>query len=435
MTLKNLKQNLAEEREIVREISILINQREIKTGRERELMSKTIVSLTELLRIINNSIPSLVNNTFLIKSLSGGENVKEVKELVNIKYSKAGIQKDVTINEKDRKRFFNELSLSDSTLKRLRKEDKISGVISVAFKKPSAYARISNKLFSKASNRLIEKDYFKSIGGDLRKANIPFILNTYVSIILFSTLIVACAGIFLFIFLIFFSIGLELPIITLAEFSASRLLINLVICIALPVIAFFVMYIYPYLEASGISKKINQELPFVTMHMSAIAGSGIEPSQIFKIIALGREYPNVKSEFKKVINQVTIYGYDLVSALKNSAKSTSSLKLAELFNGLATAISTGGSLTDFLDQRTETLLFDYKLEREKSTKAAETFMDIYISVVIAAPMIMMLLLILISVGPISVGLSPGALTVIILAIVALINVVFLAVLHVKQPVY
>ncbi|MBU4086864.1 MAG: type II secretion system F family protein [Nanoarchaeota archaeon] len=432
MTLKNLIHNVDEEKEIIKELRILISQRDIRVGREKDLLIKSIASLKELLIIINNSIPSLVNNTSPVKSL--GE-AKEVKELVKVKYNKEGIVRDITINEKDRKKFFEELSLSDATLKRLRKEDKTSKIIAKAFKKPSQYAKISNRFFSRLSNDLIDKGYFKNTGNDLRKANIPFILNTYVSMILFSTLLASLFSILLFVFLLFFTLTLDFPIIIFAEFSASRILTNMLICIAIPVLTFFGAYVYPHLEAGSIGRKINQELPFVTMHMSAIAGSGIEPTQIFRIIALGKEYPYTKSEIKKVINQVNIYGYDLVSALKNSAKSTSSTKLAELFNGLATTISTGGSLTEFLDKRTETLLFDYKLEREKSTKMAETFMDIYISVVIAAPMIMMLLLILISVGPISIGLGVSALTTIIISIVALINIIFLAVLHLKQPVY
>jgi flagellar protein FlaJ len=171
------------------------------------------------------------------------------------------------------------------------------------------------------------------------------------------------------------------------------------------------------------------------MHMSAIAGSGIEPSQIFKIIALGNEYPYTKQEIKKILNQINVYGYDLVNALKNSASTTSSPKMAELFNGLATTISSGGSLTDFLDKRTETLLFDYRLEKERSTKLAETFMDIYISVVIAAPMIMMLLLVLISVSHISIGLGILEITLLIISIISLINILFLVILKVKQPGY
>jgi archaellum biogenesis protein FlaJ (TadC family) len=124
-----------------------------------------------------------------------------------------------------------------------------------------------------------------------------------------------------------------------------------------------------------------------------------------------------------------------VNSLKNSAKATSSQKVADLFNGLATTISQGGNLPDFLDKRSETLLFDYKIEKEKQTKMAETFMDLYISIVIAAPMIMMLLLVLMAVSGIGIGLTLTQITLIIISIVALINIVFLAFLHIKQTGY
>ncbi|MEK6884177.1 MAG: hypothetical protein AABY22_31395, partial [Nanoarchaeota archaeon] len=80
------------------------------------------------------------------------------------------------------------------------------------------------------------------------------------------------------------------------------------------------------------------------------------------------------------------------------------------------------------------LLFEYKLDRERRNKTAETFMDIYISVVIAAPMILMLLLIIIKasgLGGINLGIGP--LTLIILAIISVINIIFLIILHLKQP--
>lgn len=431
MTLKNLKHDIDEEKKIIKELMILISQRELRSGREREILSKTIRSLTELLRIINNSIPGLVENTSPIRRLGKEE---DAKDLVNIKYNQGGVERSITINEAERKRFLQELNLSDFSLKRLRRAEK-DAVSARAFKKPSAYAKVANRFFSKMSNRLIEKGRFQKIEKDLRKANIPFIMNTYVSMIFFTTLIAGLFSVLLFIFLSVFSLSLSPPFIQMQELSVLTVLINLAICISLPILSFLAMYFYPILEAKSISKKINQELPFVTMHMSAIAGSGIEPTQIFKIIALGKEYPHTRQEIKKIINQVNIYGHDLVSALKNSARSTSSQKLAELFNGLATTISGGGSLTEFLDKRTETLLFDYKLERERSTKMAETFMNIYISVVIAAPMIMMILMILLMVGPMSIGLGIDQLTAIIISIVALINVIFLGVLHLKQPTY
>lgn len=434
MALENLKQNIQEEREIMREILMFSNQVNFSAGREQVLITETINALLEMLRIINNSIPSLVESISPIKSLRNEEK-KPVPGLINLVYEKGGKEKSVTINEKDKKKFLEELRLLDFSVKKMKKTSSASGVVFKEFKKPSLYAKVSNMFFAKYSNRLVEGGYFKNVSKDLRKANMPFIVNTYVSIIFFSTLIASVFALALFVILLFFRVDISFPFLFAVQVSYTDIIRNFFICLAIPVITFGGFYFYPYTESQSIGKKIDQELPFVVIHMSAIAGSGIEPTQIFKIIALGKEYPYMKQEIRKVMNQVNFFGYDLVSALRNSAKTASSNKLAELFNGLATTVSSGGSLIEFLDKRSETLLLDFKLEKEKSTKMAESFMDIYISVVIAAPMIMMLLMILMSVGIVSLGLGIDAITLIIISIVALINLVFLVFLHLRQPVY
>ena len=147
---------------------------------------------------------------------------------------------------------------------------------------------------------------------------------------------------------------------------------------------------------------------------------------IFKCFALERE-------FIKLINEVNILGKDLVGALRNRASNSPSKKLSELFNGLATTITSGGNLQEFFGKRSQTLLFEYHLEREKYTKSAETFMDIYISVVIAAPMILMLIVMLMKISGFGVSLSMNALTLIIVLGVFLINVFFITFLQLRQP--
>ena len=134
----------------------------------------------------------------------------------------------------------------------------------------------------------------------------------------------------------------------------------------------------------------------------------------------------------KIINGMNILGYDLITLLRNSASVSPSKKLADMFNGIATTINTGGSLANFFDQRAKSLLFEYNLEREKSTKAAETFMDIYISVVIAAPMILMLLLVIMQISGLGISLSTGMITLMMVLRVSVINVIVLTFLHLKQ---
>ena len=81
-------------------------------------------------------------------------------------------------------------------------------------------------------------------------------------------------------------------------------------------------------------------------------------------------------------------------------------------------------------------MFDFKLEREKYTKTSETFMDIYISVVIAAPMIFLMLFVIMgSTGATEtfLGLSAGVLSFLIILAITLLNLGFLLFLRMKQP--
>jgi len=158
----------------------------------------------------------------------------------------------------------------------------------------------------------------------------------------------------------------------------------------------------------------------------------IEPSKIFSVIISTGEYPYLNKEFTKLLNEVNVFGYDLVTALRNIAFNSPSKKLSELLNGLATTITSGGDLSEFFDKRSQTLLFDYRIEREKATKSAETFMDIYISVVIASPMILMLLLIMMKISGLGISLSTTAISLLMVAGVAIVNIIFLVFLQLKQ---
>jgi len=266
------------------------------------------------------------------------------------------------------------------------------------------------------------------------RANLQFVLSNYVSVILFTTLLSVFVGGAIFLFFLFFNFGAKLPIITLAsENLLIRFLKVFWILFAVPITTFFIIFFYPSLEKKSIENKINHELPFAVIHMSSISSSMIEPSKIFGIIILTGEYPYIEKEFTKIINEINVYGYDLISALRNSADNSPSKKLAALFNGLATTITSGGNLPEFFEKRAQTLLFDYRLEREKYTKSAETFMDIYISVVIAAPMILMLLLMMMKISGLGIALSTTMISLMMVLGVSVINVMFLTFLHLKQP--
>ena len=267
---------------------------------------------------------------------------------------------------------------------------------------------------------------------DLEKSNLLYLFPTYISIILFTTLLAAAAGLILFIFFLFFSVQPHFPILKPVEDIGLRALKLIWVLIAFPIAGFLISYAYPSLDRRTYEAQIDAELPFATINMAAISNSLINPVKIFEIIISSGEFPNVKKEFTKLMNHINVHGYSVVNALTITAYSSPSKKMSELLGGLATTINSGGDLTKFFETRAETLLFDYKLKREKETKTAETFMDLYISIVIAAPMIFMLLLMIMKISGLGISLPTSTITLMMVAGVAMINIFFLIFLHLKK---
>lgn len=323
-------------------------------------------------------------------------------------------KKLVTISKEDRANFLKKLKMSEESLASIKgeKEAAVGGV-----RKANPYAVFSSKYFIKYSDSLSRK--FDDLGKDLKNANISILLSAYLAMAMMSCVIAFGVGLLFFVLLLIFS--LSNWIFFVLPFGFVGL-----------VMAGF--YLYPSSEASSVQKNITYELPFSTIHMAAIAGSNITPIKIFKIIAASPEYPNIGAEMKKVIVQIDYYGYDIVTSLKNVASRSSNKKLSELFSGLATNISSGGALKNYLEKKSESFLVDYRLERQEYSALAGTFMDVYISILIAAPLVLMMMFIVMNVAGLGMGgLSITSLMMLAIAGIVVTNIVFIIVLNMKQP--
>jgi len=431
--ISDIKKNIESEVEMLREISLYNSKLNKANPSDRKLLMAAIDSLIESMRIINDSIPNLVGEIALSK-----EPINKLLKghLENVSYKGRNAEFIITIPTKDKETLLKELSISEVHIKRLKRQEDKKKEEYTEFKAARGYLKLSNKIFWDYSVKWIKKGYFKNLSKELQKSNLDILFQSYIAMMFMSAFLAVIISFIVVIFLFFFSISLGPPFI---EFYEGNYLLRLVkifwIPIIVPVIVFISLYYYPNTEKQSIAKRVNQELPFAVIHMSAISGSGIQPSEIFRIIGLSKEYPYLRKEIRKILNQINLYGYDLVTALNNTASNTSSIKLAELFTGLATTITSGGEFSDFFQKRAETLLNDYRLERQKYAKTAETFMDIYISVVIAAPMVLMLLLIILTIGNFDIGFTTTQITFVIISVIAIINVFFLIFIHLNQPTY
>lgn len=428
----NLKKAISMERKIIGEISSILNSN--SNEKENSAIISHVKALKQNLKQENDKIPPLINPLNLVRVLENNENGKIIEDNIKKDKEKKPQKNALQKFEEDVKlsREYKITKIEKNVVKRIEQSKKEIAKKKEG-KKPNIYAGFASRIFSDFARPLVDGKVFSGVIQDLLKTNMGLIPSAYISVILFSVLISFGIALILFLFLLFFNIGTVYPFITPVTDLVTRFLSLFWILFVLPIITFVFLYAYPSLEKRNLENGIDQELPFATINMSAIAGSKIEPTNIFNIIISTGEYPHLKNQFTKVMNEIGIYGHDLVTALRNSADNCPSKKLSDLYNSLATNITSGGDLGEFFEKRSETLLLDYRLERERYTRASETFIDVYISIVIAAPMILMLLLMMIEVSGLGISLSPSTISLIMILGVTGVNFVFLMFLRLKQP--
>ncbi|MEK6848525.1 MAG: type II secretion system F family protein, partial [Nanoarchaeota archaeon] len=364
MTIQYIKQNIERMGLILDELN-KFNYTYLAGKEDDRLIAKeTANSLIRQFRILNNAIPELVKNIPIFKPMKNDK--RELKKLARLSYTdESKTKKFVIISEDEKRDYMKEFHLSIMNLK---KRPKMIGDEEILMNQPNFYVKISNKIFSETASRILAKYKFVFLKNSLRKSNIPYMLNSYIAMAVLTSVIIGVLGIIIFILFLFLNVQEAPPFVSFGRDSLPAILLKVVVVFGLPILTMLGFYYYPFTEEKGLGKKIEQELPFVVIHMAAVGSSGVNPLRIFAILAKEKEYPYARVEMRKIVNKVNLYGLDIVTALKDSAKDTASTKLAELFNGLANNISTGGDIADFLDKRSESLLFDYRLEREKYTR-------------------------------------------------------------------
>lgn len=435
--IEELENNIETEIAMLREIANYSRRVEHAQEFEKRLLNGAIDALKSSIKIINNSIPYLIQEIEKAAPLpSDAQRKKSKQKLEKVKFKHQSGAIDVVLNTEDRERFLRELSVSERLLQQLKKRENQKGEKYEEFKAARGYLKLANRLFLHRALKSIKKGKFKELSVEIRKANIEILYESYIAMIYFSVLLAIIFSVLLTAFLLFFKVGLAPPFLSFYDGDYLLRFAKIFwILLALPLSVFGLVYIYPSTEKKSLARGIDQELPFAVIHMSAISGSGIEPSAIFRIIGLNREYPYLRKEIRKILNQINLYGYDLITSLNNASKTAPSENLVELFSGLSTTISSGANLSDFFEKRSENLLLTYRLEREKYTKVVETFLDIYISIVIAAPMIFLLLLVMISISGIQVGLSSSQLGIVSVLGIGVLNLFFIMFLQLRQPGY
>jgi len=280
--------------------------------------------------------------------------------------------------------------------------------------KSSKYAQIANTYVEKLTIKLNNKypEFFEPVCEALKPANIKLLSKTYISIMIFSTII-------------------SLPIfIGLSYFLFLNIFKAIFLGFLGMIATFAVLYMYPGSVAKTRAKKMKNELVFAVPHMSSVAGSGAPPLQVFKLLVDSKEYKEIGEELKHILNYVNLFGYNLSTAIKVVAKDTPSKELKELLNGVVSIVETGGDLKKYLSDKADDAIRQYRIDQSKYLAQISTYSDVYTGILIAAPLLFIVTLAILErvspqIGGFTVGTLASMGTFIVLPVLNIIFILFL----------
>jgi len=283
------------------------------------------------------------------------------------------------------------------------------------------YKRLSVALFG----RLAGASAFSKLKPDLHKSGTSILIKTYASMTMFTAVIVYFASLAgTLVALNFIGLGFYLSALLTAAVP--------VFCAFL---AFALLYFYPSQKAKTMEKSIENDMPFAIAHMSAISSSGIPPEFMFELLSGFKEYREISRHASLIVRNIKTFGMSSVAAIKSVAKTTPSATFKQVLNGIAFNIEKGGNLTRYLKEMSDKGLFEYRLKREKYMKTLSTYADIYTALLVAAPLMMLAVLAILSViGGEIIGLSMSELiNALTFGALPAMNILFLVFIHITYP--
>lgn len=291
---------------------------------------------------------------------------------------------------------------------------------------PSAIGTLANRYFRSLGALLLRKypESFENLFKQMRFANMRILSKTYVSIILLVSCLTFAFSYLALVFAGFFSPGIY-------TIFVRPLAVSVIAAFA----AFGITFGYPYAKAGQRAKIIDANLPFAINHMSAVATSGLPPDMMFRIVAQSKEYSEVSIELRKLVEYIDLFGYDVTTAIMSVSAVTPSRPFKEFMDGALATLTAGGDFSVFLREKSEQEMFAYRMRIEKYNETVSTYSDVYMGIMIVAPVFFIAILSLVSIlGGQIFGMDIQSLIVLgTYAVIPLLNVGFLTFLEVSQP--
>jgi len=207
------------------------------------------------------------------------------------------------------------------------------------------------------------------------------------------------AGIKRYPFIAFF---LSLPPFILLHFLVLKfhillsLTLSLILAAVMGLLTFFFLTYYPGMRIKSRATSIDAGLAYSVAFMSALAAAGLSAVRIFEEAVKIEDNKDLREEMYLFLKDTRLGGLDVVTALSVAAERSPSRFFSSLLEGLRQTMITTGNLSSYLAFMVERLIDDKRRALGEIISGLGFLSEIYITLMVAAPVMFSILLSLMS---------------------------------------
>ena len=179
-------------------------------------------------------------------------------------------------------------------------------------------------------------------------------------------------------------------------------------------------------EAKRRGDMIEKYLPYAASYTAAMSTANATPGKIFRSLAMNKDiYGDVADDAAMVYRDITLLGYDLISAMKLSVDRAASVWLTEFFQGMVGTLTAGGQLKLFFLNRAEHYMRENRTRLGVFLESIALLAESYIVVAVAMPLFLIVMLVIMFwVSGSGAQMSEGMLYGIVLGFIPMIHIAY-----------
>ena len=259
----------------------------------------------------------------------------------------------------------------------------------------------------------------------LQSAHMEIRAGAYVSYVLLSTILVFLVSLIISISLVF----LIFPLINIV-LNVGLVIFLLLIPVLISALLCVILLYLPKSRAKTRKRKIDLNLAYAINFISAMASAGVTPTEIFKSLSKQEIYSEVKNESAWIYRDVSLLGYDIITAIKKNIARTPSQKFKEFLQGMVVTVSSGGSLKTYFMHKADQYLWENRNIQKQTIESLGIMAESYVTAAVAG--ILLLLIVIPLMMLISGDWNEIFLYIFILLVVPLIHIGFAVVIRIMS---